>query len=138
MKPAFLDKAVILLIAPERSTTYRLDQILGGAGYDCLACRNEGDAQRAALERRADLLICDTHLAEEDGRQVCRRLKRHAQFADAGVIFLSASQAADVVCRSFGPQSAYFLRKPVDAELLLELVDRALWMPHSARQRVTV
>ena len=138
MKPAFFDKATILLIAPERAATYRLDRVLGGAGYQCLACHNEGDAQRAALEQRVDLLICDVHLEEEDGREVCRRLKRHEQFAEAGLIFLSASQSVDIVRRSFGRESVYFLRQPVDSQLLLELVDRALWMPHSARQRVTV
>ena len=138
MKPAFLDKATVLLIATERATTYHLEQVLGGAGYQCLACHSEGDAQRAALEQRAGLLICDVHLAEEDGREVCRRLKRHEQFAGTGLIFLSASQSVDVVRRSFGSESVYYLRKPVDAQLLLELVDRALWMPHSARVRVTV
>ena len=95
-------------------------------------------AQRAALEKRVVLLICDVHLAEEAGREVCRRLKRHEQFAEAGLIFLSASQSVDIVRRSFGRESVYFLRQPVDSQLLLELVDRALWMPHSARQRVTV
>ena len=138
MKPALLDKATILLIAGERETTYQLNRVLGGAGYRCLDCYCEADAQRAALELRANLIICDVHLGGEDGREVCRRLKRHEQLSDAAVMFLSASQTADVVRGNHGAESVYYLRKPIDAQVLLELVDRALWMRHSARQRVTV
>ena len=62
MKPAFFDKATILLIAPERAATYRLDRVLGGAGYQCLACHNEGDAQRAAPDQRGELPLFEVRL----------------------------------------------------------------------------
>jgi DNA-binding NarL/FixJ family response regulator len=36
----------------------------------------------------------------------------------------------DIVRRSHEAGAAYYLRKPFDPEVLIELVSKALWMPH--------
>jgi hypothetical protein len=44
-------------------------------------------------------------------------------------MFLSRTQVPDIIRRSQEAGGAYFLRKPFDPQVLLELVDKALWMP---------
>jgi CheY-like chemotaxis protein len=46
------------------------------------------------------------------------------------VIFLSAAQIPHIVRRAREAGGTYYLRKPVDPDVLIELVDKALWMPH--------
>jgi DNA-binding NarL/FixJ family response regulator len=45
-------------------------------------------------------------------------------------MFVSSQQLPDIVRRSYEAGAAYYLRKPFDPEVLIELVSKALWMPH--------
>ena len=41
-----------------------------------------------------------------------------------------------LVRRSHAAGGSYYLRKPFDPEVLIELVSKALWMPHLVQNRV--
>src|SRR5687768_17803684 len=45
---------------------------------------------------------------------------------DVPVMFISSSQSPDIVRRSHEAGAAYYLRKPFDPEVLIELVNKAL------------
>jgi len=51
------------------------------------------------------------------------------------VMFLSGAQIPDIIRRSHAAGGTYYLRKPFDPEVLLELIQKALWMPHLAGSR---
>jgi DNA-binding NarL/FixJ family response regulator len=57
---------------------------------------------------------------------------------DVPVMFISASQLPDIVRRSHEAGGAYYLRKPLDPEVLVELIDKALWMPHLVQSRLSM
>jgi CheY-like chemotaxis protein len=50
-------------------------------------------------------------------------------------MFLSGAQIPDIIRRSHAAGGTYYLRKPFDPEVLVELVQKALWMPHLASSR---
>ena len=80
-----------------------------------------------------DLIISDINLAGQSGLTLCERLKQdHASMADVPVMFLSGAQIPDIIRRAHAAGGTYYLRKPFDPQVLLELVDKALWMPHLA------
>ena len=69
------------------------------------------------------------HISGHSGIQLCERIKRDEGLADVPAMFLSRTQVPDIIRRSREAGGTYFLRKPFDPQVLLELVDKALWMP---------
>ena len=91
---------------------------------------------KAARGVMLDLIICDVHVDGENGMELIQEIKQIPGQEDVPVIFISSSQAADIVRRAHEAGGTYYLRKPFDPEVLLELVDKALWMPHLVTSRV--
>jgi len=124
-----LDKATILLIDPQQEILRLLVDTLSAAGYHCCVAEDGEQACQIAQQRAPDLIIADVHLEGENGPDVCRRVIDQAHLGDAPTMFLSRSQSPDVIRRTYEGGGAFHLRKPFDPSVLLELVDRALWMP---------
>ena len=61
---------------------------------------------------------------------MCERPKQEAGLGDVPLMFLSGAQIPDIIRRAHAAGGTYYLRKPFDPQVLLELVDKALWMPH--------
>jgi CheY-like chemotaxis protein len=77
-----------------------------------------------------DLIICDTHLGLQSGLELCDKIKAEPPLRDVPLMFLSASQMPDIIRRHHeAGGGAYHLRKPFDPDVLMKLVDRALWAP---------
>ena len=55
-----------------------------------------------------------------------------AGLAEVPLMFLSAAQSTDIIRRSGAGSGTYYLKKPVDAEVLLELVENVLREPRTA------
>ena len=91
---------------------------------------------KAARSLPLDLMICDLHVDSESGLELVKEMKDVAGQEDVPVIFISESQAPDIVRQAHEAGGTYYLRKPFDPEVLLELVDKALWMPHLVTSRV--
>ena len=99
-----------------------------GFAYQC--CTTAEEAVEKAKETTFDLIISDINLHGHSGLQMCEEIKRHEASADAPVMFLSSAQIPDIIRRSDPVGGAYYLRKPFDPDVLLELIDKALWTPH--------
>ena len=63
-------------------------------------------------------------------------LHRLPERSDVPALFLSGAQLPDVILRSHRHGSSYHLRKPTDTRLLLDLVEKALWMPHLVKSHI--
>src|SRR5439155_924558 len=57
---------------------------------------------------------------------------------DVPVMFISRTQLPDIVRRSHEAGAAYYLRKPIDPEVLIDLVGKALWLPHLVHSRISM
>jgi CheY-like chemotaxis protein len=123
----------VLAIDYEKDALAQLSEVLGGAGYLCHCARDAGTAAEAVRRARPDLIISDINLAGYDGLTICEQLKHDAGLDHVPVMFLSAAQAVDVMRRSNTVGGTYYLRKPFDARVLLELVARALPLIHVSR-----
>ena len=123
------DKAIILVIDDEPDVVAGLAKVLSAAGYVSHCCRDADGAIECVQETTPDLIISDINLAGHSGLQLCQRLKREEGLSDVPFMFLSGSQVPDIIRRSHEAGGTYYLRKPFDPQVLLELVDKALWMP---------
>ncbi len=123
----------VLVVDHEVATRRQIHDLLLTDGYGCRAVATAPAAQLAVTEKAPDLLICDVELGHESGLELYGRIK---QSVDCPAIFLSDSRTQDTVLNARRAGGTYFLSKPFDPTVLMELVDKALWMPHLVRRHV--
>ena len=128
--------AVILIVDPDPLTLTGMAATLDMAGYECHCARDPEAAIKAARSLTLDLIICDLNIGGESGLALSQELVREHDGSDVPVMFVSTSQAPDIVRRVHEAGGAYYLRKPFDPDVLVELVGKALWMPHLVRARL--
>lgn len=131
MVPNNLQKQpLILVIDDEAEVLGEVAAVLAGAGYVCHCCGTAAAAVQFTQNTSPDLIISDINLDGQSGLELCETIKRTAGREDVPVMFLSGAQIPDIIRRSHAAGGSYYLRKPFDPEVLLDLVDKALWMPH--------
>lgn len=130
------EPAEILVVDHDPYTLLGTAAVLDMAGYVCHCARDRQAAVKAGQTIGLDLVICDVHLGGDSGLEVCRELRRLPGMQDVPVMFVSATQLPDIVRRSHEAGAAYYLRKPFDPAVLVELVGKALWLPHLVQSRL--
>jgi CheY-like chemotaxis protein len=131
------DKAVVLVIDDDPEVVAGLAKVLSAAGYVSHCCRDAEGAIESARQTTPDLIISDINLGGQSGLQLCERIKREEGLLDVPFMFLSRAQIPDIIRRSHEAGGTYYLRKPFDPQVLLELVDKALWMPRLVASHTT-
>lgn len=128
--------AVILVIDDDPLTLTGTAATLDMAGYECHCARDADAARKAARSLNLDLIICDVSIDRESGLDLCQELRQLNDNADVPLLFVSSNQAPDIIRRSHDAGAAYYLRKPFDPDVMIELVGKALWMPHLVKSRM--
>jgi len=132
------EPAEILLVDDDPLALIATAAALDMAGYVVHQAKGRQAAIKAARTLGLDLVICDVNLAGESGLELCRELRKLPGLEDVPVMFISATQLPDIVRRSHEAGGAYYLRKPLDPEVLVELVGKALWLPHLVQSRLAM
>lgn len=128
--------AVILVIDGDALTLTGVAAVLDMAGYECHCARDAEAATKAARALPLDLIICDVYLEGESGIELVQQLREQYGQQDVPVLFVSSEQMPDIIRRTHDAGGTYYLRKPFDPDVLIELVGKALWMPHLVKSRV--
>jgi len=123
----------VLCIDDDPNILAGLTQLLMGAGHMCRCCGDRDSALKSLRESAPDLVIVDINLGEESGLDLCDQMRQNEHLQDVPVIFLAGAEIPNIVQRTRSVGGTYYLRKPYDAEVLLELVEKALWMPHVSK-----
>jgi CheY-like chemotaxis protein len=131
-----LSNPVVLLIDAEPLNLTALAATLHARGYEVHCAADRAAALKAAGEQALDLIICDTNLRGEDGVALAEELRQLPERSDVPVMFLCGSQLPDVILRTHRQGTSFHIRKPIDAKLLLELTEKALWMPHLVKSHI--
>lgn len=83
-----------------------------------------------------DLILCDIKVDQQTGSDIVNAIQRMPFREDLPAMFTSQHQVTDVVLKRHAKRGAYHIKKPYDVELLLDLVDRSLWMPHLVNSHI--
>ena len=129
-------KPIILVIDPDALTLTAIAASLHLSGYECFCARDGEAAIKAGMAESLDLIICDVNVDGDRGLEICKEIRELPARNDVPVMFISSNQTPDIVRRSHDAGGTYYLQKPFDPEVLLELVDKALWMPHLVDNRL--
>ena len=107
-------------------------------GYQTTPAADIAAAIWAASNRNCDidLIICDVQVEQQSGIEIVEAIQRLPFRSDVPALFTSQRQVADIVLKRHATGGAYYIKKPYDLELLFELVDRSLWMPHLVNSHI--
>lgn len=130
------ESASILIIDNDPIMLTGIAAVLNMSGYECFCARNRETAIKAAQGNPLDLIISDVSLGGECGIELCQEMLHEMGMDDVPVMFMSSAQGPDIIRKAETMGGAYFLRKPFDPAVLIEVVGRALWMPHLVQSRV--
>jgi DNA-binding response OmpR family regulator len=116
----------ILLIEEESESLQSLATTLTTAGYLTRCCTTVAEACAAARENPPDMIICDVVVHEQGGLEICEQIKRETAIEELSVMFLSSNQIPDIIRRRSPFGGSYYLHKPFDPDVLLDLLDKTL------------
>ena len=123
----------VLVVDPDAEVRGQLHEVLIADGFGCRAVSTAVAAIEAAREKKPSLLICDMNLGSHTGIDLLRSLR---SIVECPVIFISDSRDPAMVRLARKVGAMFYLAKPIDTDVLIELVDKSLWMPHLVRRHV--
>ena len=129
------EQAVILIIDSDPLMLTGMAAVLHMQDYECHCAQSSEAAMKAADTLDLDLIVCDVKLKHESGLALCKRLRSNGA-EDVPVLYVSSAQQPDVIRRAHEAGGAYYLRKPFDPAVLIDLVDKALWLPHLVQSNI--
>ena len=130
----YLQQPLVLVIDDDPDVLGEVATALAHAGYASHCCGTVETAIQSARSTAPDLIICDTSLDGHSGLWLCQQIKQDDALRNVPVMFLSDGQSPDVIRRTHDIGGTYYLRKPFETDVLMELVDKALWTPELVRR----
>jgi DNA-binding response OmpR family regulator len=120
------DKKKILIVDDERDIVKALMIRLKANGYDVVAAFDGAQGVFMAHKEKPDLVILDIRMPAGDGFSVAERLKRSTNTFTIPIIFLTGSPEKNSEERAAKAGARFYIKKPYDAEELLDAIRRAL------------
>ncbi len=126
------NSALVMVIDDDPALTITVSHCLSTAGIRTLRCHTSEEAFQGVHHATPNLVIADVVLGGQSGLDLCQRLRREAGMLDVPWMFLSGGQIPDIIRRPHDFGAAYYLRKPFDSRVLVELAEKAIRSPISA------
>ncbi|MBV9259115.1 MAG: response regulator [Ktedonobacteraceae bacterium] len=114
----------ILVIDDDESILEVIQIVLESAGYQIQISQSGECFQHFTNCCLPDLILLDVLLSGEDGREICKTLKRNQTTAHIPVVILSALSDTSKLVDVSGADD--FLEKPFDVDVLIETVEKHL------------
>jgi len=131
-----LTQASILIVDPDPASLMTMASILLSQQYVVRTASSFSMALEAVSDEPLDLLISETRIEGRSGEELILDIRKSPDHCDLPVMFVSENQVCDVVRRNSDVGAAFYLKKPIDAQVICELVSKALWMPHLVRTHI--
>ena len=113
----------ILVVDDDESILEVIQIVLESEGYQTQISLNSECFQHFT-NCLPDLILLDVLLSGEDGRDICKQLKRNQTTAHIPVVMLSAHSDANKLADASGADD--FLEKPFDVDVLIETIEKHL------------
>jgi CheY-like chemotaxis protein len=95
-------------------------------GFEVIEAENGQEAIDLAGRRYPSLILMDASLPQVDGIAATRRIRERESLRDVPIIFLSGRAEPTAVADARGAGCSDYLVKPIDMDLLDELLQRSL------------
>ena len=129
-------QATILIVDNDVESLITMASILTDQRQRVVTAQDATSAIETAHNETLDLLITDTRLGPLSGMELLTTLRLEPAMRDLPVMFVSAHQSPGIIRRSYDSGDAYHVKKPLDPQVLSELVEKALWLPHLVKNHI--
>lgn len=133
--PHFSEHPNVLIVDRDPLVLVGIAAMLDRFGCICHCARDSGAARKAIAAEPIELVICEIELPDRSGLDLAAEMLS-GDAADIPVVFTSSSSFPETIDRARASGGLYYLRKPFDPWVLVELVEKALWMPHLVKRHV--
>lgn len=117
----------LLVVEDNPNALSGLVELLGDEGYDVDGVLQGSDALEVAAQKNVDMVLCDYHLPDTNGLQVCQRLKA---INPATIFFLTtASDSTRLFDEADQCGISKIFLKPLDLDDLFDSLLRASTNP---------
>lgn len=116
----------ILIIDDDESIVVMAQKILSGSGYRVLGAETIAEALDLAHERVPHLVITDLKLRNESGFEYLEKHRKVKELARVPVIVLSGVRSQEAIYQASSLGAIDYVTKPVDTQILLAKVKKAL------------
>src|SRR5579875_3390018 len=123
------DDATILVADDDRAIRTVLTQALGRLGYDVRTTGNAATLWRWIEEGEGDVVITDVVMPDENGLDLVPRIKKLRP--ELRVVVMSAQNTLLTAVKATERGAFEYLPKPFDLRELVNVVERALTVPHT-------
>jgi len=113
----------ILVVDDDEDVLLMLKTFLQLKGYEPRASRSCEEWLAIFYAFRPDVVILDVNVGTEDGRDMCRKIKEHAEYRHIPVIMVSANASGLKSYNEYGANAV--LEKPFNFSKLVKLIDTA-------------
>ena len=113
----------VLLVDDDSEFRESLRDLLTSEGHRVVCARDGSDAVAALRAHRPQVVVLDYVMPQVDGASLLRSLRENATTSDIGIVMISGLPEALVrpVCEGYD----VYLPKPVDAQALVDAIERA-------------
>lgn len=101
-----------------------LEQVLIQEGFEVRTSPTSHGIISTIEEFQPNLILLDTFIGEEDGREACGNLKSNARTKDIPIIMLSADRRVETSAKAVGADD--FIPKPFSVFTLMHQIERHL------------
>ena len=112
-----------LLIEDDAKLSLALKMRLGHMNYSVYSVGDAISAMDEAVRCKPDVILLDINLPGGDGFVVASRLRNHPETMAIPIIFITASERAELEERANRIANSYFLQKPFDAQTLQDTME---------------
>ena len=84
----------ILLIEDDPILRKLVQRSLSGEGYECMVAASARDGMRSCLRDKPDLVVLDVHLPDDNGIEVCRKIKADEAIRHIPVLIMTGEASA--------------------------------------------
>lgn len=114
----------VLVVDDDRGSRLGLERLLRSASHEVVTACDGIEALELLERERIDVIITDLRMPRLDGVELCRRIHEHDE--DLPVVFVSAVEDIRLVVESMRAGATDFLTKPLDFDVLVATIQRAI------------
>jgi two-component system, sensor histidine kinase and response regulator len=114
--------ARILVVDAQLENLTLLSQMLQRKGYEVLTVLSGSRALDLLKNQMVDLILMDVNMPEENGYDICFKIKEDVRFRDVPVIFVSAIEDTTIKIKAFQAGGVDYITRPYQVRELLARV----------------
>jgi len=119
------DKKKILLVDDDQSATESLSALFETRGYD-VTVANSGQEALKKVSNSTDLVLLDIALPDQEGFQLCRKLKENEKTSDVNIIILTGRLMTCDIVEGLYLGADDYLTKPFEFEELIARMEAVM------------